>query len=277
MSVIRTCRNTKFACSKHFQVLLSSIILGIFLVSCGAPPEPELGLAPVFCQPGQGVMENGEGCEACPPGTFNDEAGPVKCQVCPAGTYQDEEGSTECKPCPPTLNDVDIQDGEPTPTPQPIPVACLSGNITSGGADSPAQPPVVTENPNSNDDENDEPDPEPTATPIPIPLSGFWYHESSAGQLNCTNGNKTVDPIIGNVEVEMSEDRSQMTIYGIQDYPELVLNRIDETTYRAVITVNEGTVTVTVTIISPTMMVGEIHSVFPTCEFFRTFQLDKAG
>ncbi|XP_015761109.1 PREDICTED: sushi, von Willebrand factor type A, EGF and pentraxin domain-containing protein 1-like isoform X1 [Acropora digitifera] len=58
----------------------------------------------VTCNPGF-VKSNGQGCVACPVGTFNNISRLVNkqesstCFPCSRGTYQDEEGQRNCKPC----------------------------------------------------------------------------------------------------------------------------------------------------------------------------------
>ena len=82
--------------------------------------------------------------------------------------------------------------------------------------------------------------------------------------------------MFGNVEVEVIEDGAKMIMRGVPDFGEIILNRIDETTYRAVIQVEDGVVTVTVYVRSPTLMEGEILGQYTGgCEFKRTFQLNK--
>lgn len=248
--------------NRLFQIL----IILLLITSCSAPNEPELGPAPAFCQPGQGLIENGEGCDVCPPGTFNDASGSVECQVCPPGTYQDEEGATECKPCPPAPGTDDEM------TPEPIPAACQAG-IDIGAP--PPVPAVVTQADNNPTEENI-PDSRTTATPVP--LTGIWSHESSPGQLDCAGFSKTIDAMFGTVEVEIIEDGARMIMRGVPDYEELYLDRIDETTYRAVLQVEDGVVTVTVYVRSPILMEGEILGQYTGgCEFKRTFQLNKQG
>jgi len=251
--------------SNRTHYIFPIFIIALLLVSCGAPAEPELGSAPALCQPGQGLMESGEGCEACPPGTFNDASGPVECHVCPPGTYQDQAGATECLPCPPaqTANGM---------TPASIPAGCQSG---FGAGAAPPVPAVVTQADTGPTEEN-QPNSETTVTPIP--LSGIWYHSSSPGQLNCDGFSKTIEAMFGNVEVELIEDGAKMIMRGVPDFEEIILTRVEENKYQATIQVEDGVVTVTVYVRSPILMEGEIYGQYTgNCEFKRTFQLDKQG
>ena len=40
-----------------------------------------------------------EGCELCPPGTFQDDPQSNNCEACPVNTYSDRPGTVQCQDC----------------------------------------------------------------------------------------------------------------------------------------------------------------------------------